>query len=660
MEIKLPLQTSLSSSPSSNARSDGLSLQLNQRVEAKVLETQIAQNRILLAIADKTITVQSQEPIDAFKGQQLELQVSRLLPYPVFALQPKTSLTDSQSQALNSVSLPLLTVIQPSNTPPPESTAFRMDKLVQNQVLIATVVQVETGKLTLQLNSTLSPTSHSATLIAQNPIISLEATQLVFDPEFTPKQQSSLLSTASASGHVNTHSTFNAGKAIIAGLTNALPSTSTRTLGQIQLGQLTPKADMFIGLKAINSESAYPTIYEVWVEEAPDSANKPGQLSTQQKTFDLAKVIDIKSDKVLLEIISDPNSDVSTSKRATLQLDLKQLIPSALLSKALPSGTQANTLPTTTEALNLKPGLEIRLEVIETGTIPRFSCGLSPGDEQEAIIEAQKRLLPLQASSQSLLGLLKHWQQNGIADHEVADTLHRLANAILHNLPDNARLSEPSQLKQAIANSGVFMESTLAELLKGQGDRPSPEDFKVKLSQFLDDLKQQLNQAHTKQSSTELLEALREGIKKTESLLARITLNQLNSLPQDDTSKQTWIIELPFVDQQQFQQLDMAIQQDREVRAPQTAKGWGVSITLTPPDLGTIHCKISCYEGSINTRFWSESAATVDKIATHLDYLQQQLESKGLMTGHMEAYQGKPSTNETSSKKQTQLLNVKA
>jgi hypothetical protein len=68
---------------------------------------------------------------------------------------------------------------------------------------------------------------------------------------------------------------------------------------------------------------------------------------------------------------------------------------------------------------------------------------------------------------------------------------------------------------------------------------------------------------------------------------------------------------------------------------------------------------VSCYDGSVNTRFWSETAETVDKINTHLDYLKAQLEKNGLTTGFMEAHQGKPIQTNSAKTATSPLLSEK-
>ncbi|MDD1621651.1 MAG: flagellar hook-length control protein FliK, partial [Methylococcaceae bacterium] len=153
---------------------------------------------------------------------------------------------------------------------------------------------------------------------------------------------------------------------------------------------------------------------------------------------------------------------------------------------------------------------------------------------------------------------------------------------------------------------------------------------------------------------------LKEALQKTHATLAKLTLDQFQSLPRDDSPKLVWVLELPFFHDHKADTVQIEIERDKRGAEDSDQKNWAVSITITPPELATIHCRISCYDGSVNTRFWSDGADTVDKINTHLDYLKQQLEQKGLKTGFMEAHQGKPSPTDSAKKPLANLLSEKA
>lgn len=113
------------------------------------------------------------------------------------------------------------------------------------------------------------------------------------------------------------------------------------------------------------------------------------------------------------------------------------------------------------------------------------------------------------------------------------------------------------------------------------------------------------------------------------------------SLPKDDNPKQLWSIDIPFIDRQQAETVKIEIQQDKESRQQSSGGGnWSVNITITPPELGTIHCIVSYRDDVINTYFKSLSPQTTELIKHNLDYLKNQLEESGLTTGHMDAHDG--------------------
>jgi hypothetical protein len=194
--------------------------------------------------------------------------------------------------------------------------------------------------------------------------------------------------------------------------------------------------------------------------------------------------------------------------------------------------------------------------------------------------------------------------------------------------------------------------------LAGKADISLEGDFKLKLVKLIQLLNQEIgNQNQDK--SPEILELLKDSLQKTQSSLAKLTLDQFHSLPKEDNPKQGWTLELPFFHEQTADSVKIEIEQDKAGQSEHAEKSWTVSITITPPGLDTIHCKVSCYDGSVNTRFWSETAETVDKINTHLDYLKAQLEKNGLTTGFMEAHQGKPIQTNSAKTATSPLLSEK-
>ncbi len=367
-----------------------------------------------------------------------------------------------------------------------------------------------------------------------------------------------------------------------------------------------------------------------------------------------ASVVKLSADAITLQLSTptDPKNPTTPIPQPFITLSPRQLVSTA----------QTLTLPQSTPSPlpSLSVGHQLTLQVVKTGESPVFALVTPPVDEEKIIVTALRQLLPMQSSP---LLLLQHLQQSVpqlLTAATVSEALKVLAQKILGELPRQAQLTEASQLKQILNASGLFFESKLAALLQKTPDIDVQGDLKGKLNQLIQQLNHELAPAKLDDKNTPLAELLKETLQKAHGTLAKLTLDQFNSLPKDETAKQGWVLELPFFHDHQAQSVKIQIERDQRKADEPSQQNWAVSITLTPPNLATIHCRISCYDGMVNTRFCSDAAATVDKINAHLDYLKQQLEQKGITTGFMEAHQGQPSPTETIAPLAPHLFSEKA
>lgn len=417
-----------------------------------------------------------------------------------------------------------------------------------------------------------------------------------------------------------------------------LPTPELKVLalltGELANPKATPQADLPV-LKLVSP--LIPTTQ-------PAKPELP-QLSSGQQLP--ATVINMSGDKITLQLM--PATVQQGEKPLLLTLNTQQLVTTQEPNKA--ADTQLNPA-------NLKPGTPITLQVIKAGDSPNFAITPAAIGPEQHIKEALKQLLPIQTPPATLLNQLQQVMPRLHADPSVAETLKHAAEEILLQLPSKTLLNDPGQVKKSIDQSGLFLESKLLGLLAGKADISLQGDFKLKLLKLIQLLNQEIGNQN-QEKSPEILELLKDSLQKTQSSLAKLTLDQFHSLPKDDNPKQGWTLELPFFHEQTADSVKIEIEQDKAGQSEHAEKSWTVSITITPPGLDTIHCKVSCYDGSVNTRFWSETADTVAKINAHLDYLKSQFEKNGLTTGFMEAHQGKPAQADTSKTLSTQLLNEK-
>ncbi len=374
-------------------------------------------------------------------------------------------------------------------------------------------------------------------------------------------------------------------------------------------------------------------------------ANTPPKLPILQVGQQIpAKVIASNNKQIQLQLLPEPKATNTSQQHAfksapIILIDLKQ-------SDQLKLSPSKVVVPTP----QIMTGQTVNLEVTKVGIEPQFKIlekHLSTATPEKIISETVKQMLPIQQSPEAFVNRLILNLPILSKNTNLPETLHRLAQKILQNLPSKNHLSQPQRIKQSINNSGVFLESKLA-----QSETPKLQtqaDFKANILKFLQELKKLPIPAP--QSETNALERETNILKQLqnsgESSVAKLVLDQLNSLPKEDSPKQIWYFEIPYVDQKNARALSLQIEKDKKIDVEDGKENWSVNITLTPPNLGKLHCKISCYDQIVNTHFWSDLQKTTNLIDRNLDYLKSQLEASGLKTGQMESYQDTPTLNPT-------------
>ncbi|MDI1230719.1 MAG: flagellar hook-length control protein FliK [Methylobacter sp.] len=480
--------------------------------------------------------------------------------------------------------------------------------------------------------------------------------------------------------------TTNSGQNLKIQVTQTIPVVEFKILNSSpELAELRLKL-----IAASGQEPVRPT-----AAEKQDSAT----LSSPAKQPLDAKIIGITGNKIQLQIFTPSTTDMGNKQVGLITIDRSQL---------------------THAPQNLKIGQNLNLEMLKAGTTAEFKVISASNAISEAkIAEFIKQFLPRHEASPLFLNQLIKDLPKLMNNESVPKVLKDIAAKIIQNLPPKEQLITSQGLKQAIANSGLFLEAKLppamaqAELIKElpqliknetvpqslqriaaeilqnltqkepllnspsattakqlseaelltlklniaevpKADALGNEDFKANLLKFIQALKQELTSQAAQQINQADLDLLKNLQNKTENTVAKLVLDQLMSLPKEDNPKQLWLIDIPFIDRQQAETVKIEIQQDKENKQPSGSSDWSVNITITPPELGTIHCRVSYQNDVINTYFNSQQTQTTQLIKHNLDYLKNQLEESGLTTGHMVAHNGsqnKQATHQLAGKK---------
>lgn len=354
-----------------------------------------------------------------------------------------------------------------------------------------------------------------------------------------------------------------------------------------------------------------------------------------------------------------------------------------------------------------------------------------PSQSKNIIHSALRQLLPKQTSVNSfqqplstLLSALKApstsqtvLQQASI--QSLTLQLNQLSRATLVPLVNNKNITSSGALKNAIQNSGIFLESKLQTLLTSnkptignitqsfnkpltpsapgtstsitQGDLTTllassagetRIDLKANLVRLIQLLKSWQKQAPPQvialhqtskktlntQPTTPLLAApnletlIKELLMKSEGALSKITLNQLASTNNENTgTRNTWQIEIPLYNNQAAQSISLTIEHEKpsDKRTKKADEQWSVTLEMSPPNLGLIKNKLTFINQQINASFWAKQPETRTLIHDHLNTLRKQF-LKANLNAQILQVQDSPLAVVKATGTSSQILNEKA
>ncbi len=250
--------------------------------------------------------------------------------------------------------------------------------------------------------------------------------------------------------------------------------------------------------------------------------------------------------------------------------------------------------------------------------------------------------------------------------------LQKAIQAILTKaLPRGGNISAP-QVRQALLNSGIFLETNLAFGHPAQASG----DLKANLLNLLLLLRSYLQSRHEQSqhqtvklnpkaaavtsNNRMLLQLLGELLRQTEGSLARIQTHQLNSLPTEESPTQIWQFEVPIQQPDHIDSFLIRLEQERQEKSTQASTAWKITLNFDFSPLGPIEAKLSLRGEEISAVFLAEQANSAALLSQNLTRLNDAFIRVGLKVGHLHSQQGEikplPSTPSTA----TFLLDEKA
>lgn len=343
------------------------------------------------------------------------------------------------------------------------------------------------------------------------------------------------------------------------------------------------------------------------------------------------------------------------------------------------------TLPAETP-INLTAGQRLELQVTQLTPKPILNIQL-PAPQAPVMQNALREALPRQTGLAPLLSNL-NWiaTQQGEQARLLPAPVVVAARDLLNKLTRSEQLTQPNALKKAIADSGLLLEHKLVDPQRRENPAEFDRDIKALLLRLLNVTTQnrpappgQLTTAAsphvtttalpplplpiavslppphhltpkaeptadaTLQQLSNLLQVMHELGRQTEGSLARLQLQQLNSLPQPDQPTQLWSFELPIRHQEQINVFQFFIEGEAASEKKQhRKKRWSVTVAFDLKELGPAYARLGMEDEAVSATFWAERQGTMELIHQHLDELGQRFRRAGIEPNALQCFCGTP------------------
>lgn len=345
----------------------------------------------------------------------------------------------------------------------------------------------------------------------------------------------------------------------------------------------------------------------------------------------------------------------------------------------------------------LKPGQTLNLQVLKAGVPPVLQLVPEESAPDPALV-ALRSALPRQDGLPPLLANLAQLAQTtgGRAQLPLPAPSAQAGEQVFNHLPGVETVTTPRGLRQALLDSGLFLENRLAQALSN-GQPPNLDaDLKAGLIRLLTTLtgarpsEQPATSASaatadrpvptppplrgapvTPQARSEPnLAAHLSSAQNTNTLahqvesgLARIQLGQLASVPSTPDARPLWMLELPVRNGSDTNVFHLQIDQEgsrggRDAPTPM----WSVTLAFDLAALGPVRARVTVVDKQVSVGIWTEHESTAQLFDRHLQTLGTRLQESGLRVGHLTCQTGAPQQPEPdpNTDNTNPLLSVKA
>jgi hypothetical protein len=283
----------------------------------------------------------------------------------------------------------------------------------------------------------------------------------------------------------------------------------------------------------------------------------------------------------------------------------------------------------------------------------RARAAVSP--EQAVLAQAWRQVLPRAGELQPLLAEIARLVERPAPASGTAPPLPPALMQVLQRLhaalPQVATLTTPTGLRQALADSGVFLEPKLAQSLSADTRPALTTDLKANLVQLSGRLRalaglapDGAGRSPSPVASATELPAVAPLLRHAEAALARIEHNQLAMVGGQQPAPALIVADLPVREPNWQGVVQLRIEQDTAGRTadPSGVRPWSVWLRFDFETLGPVQARVSLAGDSVSVGLWAERATTAALFNTHLAELGGALRHAGLVAGELHCETGLP------------------
>ncbi len=303
----------------------------------------------------------------------------------------------------------------------------------------------------------------------------------------------------------------------------------------------------------------------------------------------------------------------------------------------------------------------------------------------EASADALRRYLPRQASPAPLMSNLS-WIAHGKDNAASLPTqVTQAATRLWQALPDAATLTDPVTLKNAIARSGAFLESTLANadrralaaavttdlkalmlnfahVLREHGARPAAAMAESAIHSPVPLANGPLTALPAAPATLAVLDTpaqqMNELARQTDGALSRLTALQVGS-NSTEAPLQSMLLELPMRHGERASVVRLRVEQDRSRQHDATGgDAWTIEAAMDLGVVGALHARVRLQGHRIGVQLRAESAGVVNTLAARTQELESMLREAGLEVERVVCLHGMPAGDAGS--RTTRLLDLRA